>query len=198
MRPFTDKLGFQQLGWALHAAGFVLTILMLLGVHVYVFGSLRRESSRLDSQISTAADYYDQESMITARHTTLQSTLIDRQNRLEDLLTRIPESPRESEFLAQLTQLARSSGMTISRYTPGQSREETTHADLEVSLSARASYESICRFFDGLADLQRLCHVTRLKIVAPEPGQLTYPVDMTLRIFFTPSVSEDGGAAQHG
>ncbi|MEZ6052687.1 MAG: type 4a pilus biogenesis protein PilO [Planctomycetaceae bacterium] len=188
----------KSLGWGLHAAGASVAVALLLGIHGLVLSALRAENTRLEQQITVHSDYNDTASMISARHETLRAALTDRQNRLEELLTRIPESPRESEFLAQLTQLARQSGMTISQYTPGKAQQEKTHADLEVSLQADASYESICRFLYGLADLPRLCHVTSLSLAAPAPEQTIYPVEMTLRIFYTPFDRNQNEEVPHG
>lgn len=196
-----DRIGQDRLtafAWLLHAAGLCVTIAVVVVAAALLFRPINDKSRLVADEIQSTTDYLKQKPELAGRHDKLQRTLTDRQKRHAELIARIPDAPRESEFLTQLTQLARSTGMAISRYNPGEAVEDRSHASLEIELKAQASYASICRFLTGLEELPRLCRVTKLSIIAPAPDSDAYPVDLTLQIFFTPKSEENNSEVSHG
>ena len=182
-------------GWSLHGAGLAVTAVAAVAVIAIVIRPLRAEGRRVKAEILSAGNYLQQREQIESRHEHLHSTLSEQQQLHADLLAQIPAMPRESEFLAQLTELSRSTGMAISGYNPGETEQHSSHAALAIKLKARASHESLCRFLTGLETLPRLCHVTHLHVVTPKIAEAVYPVEMTVKIFFSPvtdpEISED-------
>ena len=172
------------LGWSLHAAGLAITVGIVLGVHQLVFLSMRAEGARLEKAIHEASDYLERANQIHQQHADLEAALLTREERVQELNKRVPGQPRESEFLAQLTQLARTSGMSINGYDPGMEEQDGASAAIKVQLKGTASFGGICRFLNGLDQLPRLCRLTDLSVVVSDPHQEIYPVDLTLRIFF--------------
>lgn len=187
-----------MLSWLLHAAGLGVTVAILFVAIALVIRPIGDESRRVAEKIQATTDYVQRNPELTARHEHLKRTLADRRNRRAELMARIPDSARESEFLTQLAQLARSTGMAISRYNPGESVEEGSHASLGIELKAQASYASICSFLAGLEHLPRLCRVTELSIAAAAPDDEQYQVGMTLQVFFTATSEANDGEVSHG
>ncbi len=199
-RP-ADTGGHRELsafGWSLHGAGLAVTAAVVIALAVIVIRPLRAEATRVRAGILAASNYLQQEDQIESRHEQFQATLTEQQRLQADLLAQVPERPRESEFLAQLTELSRSTGMSINGYTPGETTQHNSHASLAIRLKAHASHESLCRFLTGLETLPRLCHVTHLHVATPTLTDTVYPVEMTVRIFFSPVTDAPTSEDQRG
>ena len=135
---------------------------------------------------------------IQLRQREAEKQLVHSEATFARVISRIPETPRESEFLAQITELARSSQLRIQRYHPREPVNEGTHTALEVQLDAIADYSGICRFLDGLRTLARLCRVTRLNVHAIGTEGTDLSIEMTLRIYFAPLIKTAGSETQNG
>jgi len=95
---------------------------------------------------------------------------------------RIPEHPREAEFLKQVTQAADDEGLKIHNYARGNLDQKPTHAEFTVQLSCEGNYKSIVGFLDRLAKLSRVATVQRLTLSAGNVE--TYPFDLTLLLYY--------------
>ena len=174
----------KRLGLLLHAGGLLITLGAVAGSGFGAYRLLSREWSEINRRSTEAQAYLATASKIREHHAEELRRLRQEEVRLESLLARIPTTPQESEFLAELTRLARDAQLKISDFKPAEMKGSDSHAAVEIALRTEASYEGLCRFLDGLSSLPRLCHVKRLSLKAPDASQSTYPVDMTLQIFF--------------
>ncbi len=95
-----------QLDRSLHAVGAVIACAILLGGLLLVRRSLAAERTSIDARIAEARQVLDKEDAIRTEHSQLEHRLSDLERRTGELLARIPETPREAEFLAQLSGLA--------------------------------------------------------------------------------------------
>lgn len=119
--------------------------------------------------------------------------LIHTEKQLVAAQARIPETAQESEFLAQVSRLAKDTGLTIQEFRPGGITERKTHRELDVALSALGGYRSLCEFLAGLEKLPRLCRVTSLTVNRDTtPTAEHYPVRMNVVVYFQPLTSETG------
>jgi Tfp pilus assembly protein PilO len=177
----------KRLGLLLHGGGLLLTLSIVIGVGFGSYALLSREWSDIHRRTAEARAYLATAPAIRNQHADAIKRLRNEEVRLESLLARIPTTPQESEFLAELTRLARDARLKISDFKPAEVQGADSHAAVEIALKTEASYEGLCRFLDGLSGLPRLCHVKRLSLKAPSASQTTYPVDMTLQIFFLTS-----------
>lgn len=99
-------------------------------------------------------------------------------------MTRIPESAGKTEFLAHLSQLATTTDLKIHELRQGDEVDRNTYRELPIHLTGEASYDSLCHFLVGLEKVERLTQLTALQ-VSPGIGESsTFPVTMTVTIFF--------------
>lgn len=182
----------------LHACGLGVSLAVMYATWVFAIEPIRQQQAGLLQRIEIEQRILNEEDAIRARHSGLELQLANSQATFERALSRIPETPRESEFLAQITHLARTCRLKIQRYHPREPVNEGTHTALEVQLDASADYEGICTFLDGLRTLDRLCRVTRLRIQAVETETQQLPIEMTLRIYYAPLEKATTGEAKHG
>lgn len=111
-----------------------------------------------------------------------------------EAISRIPESAGKTEFLAHLSQLAAATGLNIHKLLPGDEVDRKTHRKLPIYLTGETSYDSLCHFLAGLEKADRLTQLTALQVDAGNGESDTFPVTMTVTIFFAlSSQTEDRG-----
>ncbi len=93
----------------------------------------------------------------------------------------------ETEFLAQLSELAAATDLKIHELRPGDEVDQKTHRELPIYLTGETSYDSLCHFLAGLEKVDRLTQLTALQVNAGTGESDTFPVTMTVTIFFAPS-----------
>lgn len=171
-------------------------VLAVIGSLFYGWGyqSLARERAAVVAQTEALENFVALRSKIDLQNREAEEKVALRRGRLDDLLARIPELPQETEFLAQLSKLSRLSDFSIRQFTPGPLVQQENHAHVDINVLADASYESLCTFFDGLMRLPRLCQVTDFEVRAVKDETLSYPVQMTLRIYCAPLSAESSNA----
>ncbi len=174
------------LGWSLHAAGLAVTAAILAASVLLVFVPSHRTRIRLDEQLAATSDFLNTAGDVKSRNEELTRQLSERESHLDQLMSRLPESPNESDFLAELTGLAQQTHLTIRDYRPGAPKEEKNYNYVEIALSGNATYESLCRFLKGLQSLSRVSRVTKLDISNPDQSADEYAINMSLRIYFAP------------
>ena len=138
----------------------------------------QQESSELEALVERTPD-------ITKRNRDLQERLAACRKQTSELWQRIPSSPRESDFLGQVCQLAERTGMHVADYHPGGIDQRENHHELEVKIATRGEYKALCRFLEQVDQIPRLSRMTHLEIVGQTGESLT--VELTYRIYFSPT-----------
>lgn len=168
-----------------HVVG-VLGIVAIIGLAVGLgYLPLRRERNSIRQRMTADVRVLEKRAEIKALHAKFQGRLAASEKNLERLLTRVPEEPQESEFLAQLANLARRSGLSLDDFRPGDPRWEGKFGEVEIRFTATGTYDQICRFVQGLDDTPRFCRVNSLKIAAKDPQDEVYPLEVSLLVFFS-------------
>ncbi len=129
----------------------------------------------------------------------LENDLAAVEARVQEGSRRIPPEPRESEFLKDVMRIAGEANFAIRDYQPGQPRTQVGCPHIFIELAGSGDYRSICQFLDGVSGLPRLSTIERLDIVA-EPTGTTYPVSITLAVYFTgrPTSDQHNGGGNDG
>ena len=188
------------LGWWLHGAGLLLMAVIAAGTFLGLDRFVNRHLARIDRQHRAAAKFLETEPQAELANRELKQELADMEDRFSSVTARIPAEAGESDFLAQLSELAQQSRLAIRDYRPGISAHKEEHSEMEVDLSAEGNYTAICRFLAGLGTLSRLSRITELEISEPATDEPeTYPIEMTLRIYFAPlQVASQNGESKDG
>jgi Tfp pilus assembly protein PilO len=171
------------LGWWLHGLGLLIALaiglltksLVLAPIDDRAAAHLRR-ADRLQERLRDA-------DRIRAEHARLVEDLAAARRQSEELKKRIPDEPREADFLAQVTHLADEVGLRIQDYRPGTVSEKTSYSVLQVELIGEGDYASICSFLSRLPGLARHSIVRRLQIVS-DNKQKGYLLSMSLQLCF--------------
>ena len=140
------------------------------------------ELKRLQSLLSGASE-------IRHRHIELTSRLAELEQRAETMRQRIPDDPRDADFLREVSLAAEAEGLSLDDYRRGNAVDAATHSQLEIHLKTSGSYPSICGFLDRLANFPRVVKVQWMQLAASNHSQI-YPLDMTLVLYF--AATRDG------
>lgn len=194
----TTTSSLRGINLGLHACGLSIAGAILYATFAFVVAPLQNQHVAMSARIAEESRVQARGSAILTQHREVDKQLTNFEATFARVISRIPETPRESEFLAQITHLARTCHLKIQRYHPREPVNEGTHTALEVQLEATADYAGICQFLDGLRTLARLCRVTRLRVHAVGPEGTDLPIEMTLRIYFAPLAKPAAPETQHG
>lgn len=191
MSTTSSSLRNEELG--LHACGLGVAAVIVYVTWVFAIQPLQNQHADVATRIEEVSQLQSSGTAIQDRHRATKAEVADFEATFSRVISRIPETPRESEFLAQITHLARTCKLSIQKYHPREPVNEGTYTALEVQLDAKADYAGICQFLDGLRSLARLCRVTQLRVHAVEADGTNLPIEMTLRIYYAP-LGKDGAA----
>ena len=185
MPVLNEKTRYRLTGKALHLGGGAISSLMLATAWVFIIHPIlgRVEAVAETSEALTRLE--EQGQSLTATNGRLVTELGEAQQVTDAVLARIPEGPREADFLAQLSRLAQTSGLEIVDYRPRVLRTDQRFAWMEIQLLAEGSYPGICKMLAGLHETPRLNNVSDLQIVANKSDG-RHAVTMTVRIYFEP------------
>lgn len=170
--------------WLLHGAGMATTLLVVIIAYAVVFRPMTHEASDLRATIAARSDFLEGAGAIRAKNDELKGSLAETEELIGSIKRRIPDTPREADFLAQLSDAATSSDVEIVDYRPAATVEKDNHYELTIQVSANGKYAGICQFLDQLQSLPRLCHITGMVINARDLKSKSYPVELTLQVFY--------------
>lgn len=103
--------------------------------------------------------------------------------RVADVVKRMPDEPRDDEFLADISRLAAEHGVRIEDFRRGSVSEATTHASVTVMLTARATYAGLCGLVNAIDELPRLAELDALS-VSSDPQSDEYPVKLQYTLYY--------------
>ncbi len=192
-----DSSSLRKLNLGIQAAGLGFSLVLVYATWTFAIEPLQRQHDELAKRTKSESQLKAREDVIRSEHRELDARVADFEAEFAHAISRIPETPRESEFLAQITHLARTCRLQIHRYHPRDPVNEGTHTALEVQLDASAEYAGICQFLDGLRTLPRLCRVTRLRVHNLSADGASLSIEMTLRIYYAPLNKDVVAEAQH-
>lgn len=178
-------------GWVIHLAG-LLTIVAVVGLYQVVVSALiAREQQEIASEAADKEQFLAQTDDVRAEHKQLTERLEQLETNAVTMRFRIPEQPREAEFLKQVTQAADEEGLKIHKYERGTLDRKSTHAEFNVRLSCEGDYRAIVGFLDRLARLPRVATVQSMSLAAGTAD--TYPFDLSLLLYYGAQAAEAKG-----
>ncbi len=185
-----------RLGWWLHATGFTLLVGSLFAYGQLVAFPLARAYERDREHVKWLRDQFLAGPGLRSKHAELQRTLMGMLQPAEAIRQRVPEEPREAEFLRMITEIADATGVRLREYTPGEVESHERHAQFEAYLKCEGTYHAICEFFARLHELPRLTTARELKI-EPSRGEDVYPFELRLMLYFRLQPGSSEGPSRH-
>ena len=171
------------LGWLCHGAGVLSLGVVGFAAHCFVLRPLAEQERRATASIELLQVKLQDADEIRAEHTRLSRSLEEIKRRAEEVRERIPDQPREAEFLTQMSNLSADHGVTIMSFRRGTAASNDNHSRLTMLVRIEANYYGICGFLDSLARLPRVTTIEKLVLDAETTNE-RYPVDMTIVLYY--------------
>jgi Tfp pilus assembly protein PilO len=172
-----------RFGRLLHYAGVAITLLCATAAYNYLFTPIEKDIFDVSMRIDELSESSRNAPAIRSEHAKLSGRLKDIAARYTALQGRVPGSAESGSFLKYVSDIARQQDLSISDFQPGKSVEGDGFTAMEVVLSGRGSFASICTFFDRLSKVARLSKVKDLNVTVAEDNP-KYPMKTTLVIYF--------------
>jgi Tfp pilus assembly protein PilO len=109
---------------------------------------------------------------------------------VETIREKIPDSPDETLFLRQISELAAVSGVMINDYRPGAEMKLEKHSEKEVTISCLGTYRGICQMLANLEHLPRVAKVYNLSITASNEANDLRSVEIRIRLLYGSSIQK--------
>jgi Tfp pilus assembly protein PilO len=175
--------------WVANAIG-TLAVLAIVVAAYHAHGWLGRERELVEARRRDDMALLARAEQVRADRETAAHQLATLHERLADLKSRLPSSPKEHEFLAQLSALAERSGVRLKNFRPGQATNAGSVNTCEVQLSLAGPFASICKLFDGLADVPRFLGVARVTLAGPSSAGDACIADVTISLCFAATANK--------
>ena len=175
----------QSKNLALHAAGMAV-VLAVAGVFYQGFYAawgldLKERSQQIDRlvRLSTTAEPVARE----------HRQLLERRNTLTAAITgvsqRMPPLAPATEFINQVTQLARTFELEVVQCTAGAPQTTATHATVEVTCKFNGSFANTCKYLAAIDQLPQIAKVSSLEMKTAGNSD-AYPVQATFQLYYQP------------
>ncbi len=183
IESITQKTSLKQIRLIVHGVGLMGAVCIPVLACQFFNCADPARMQELAASIKRDTDLFEERDEVVENFEQAECELFALSQRLEDLKTQIPNTPEESRFLAQLTQLAEESKLGIQNFRPGRAEDSNHLKRIRVQLKGIGTYECLCQFLNGLSSLPRLTQVSTLHV---DPADIAgrYPVTMELSIFF--------------
>ena len=175
-------------GKLIHLAGFFGLVAVVTLYQLVVSALIAHEQHVIAAESSEKEQFLARADEIRAEHKQLTNRLEKLETNAVTMRYRIPEHPREAEFLKQVTQAADEEGLTIHKYERGTLDRKPTHSEFSVKLSCEGHYAAIVGFLDRLSQLPRVATVQNMNLSAGITG--TYPFDLSLLLYYGAQAAE--------
>lgn len=150
--------------------GIVLGVTILVTALVYFL-----LISEITSRITSLHAQQQSADRTLAEKTAIADNLNDRrremdalEQRLTETLTELPKGKDIEELLAQLNDVGKKSGLTISKVTPAPEKVEGFYARIPISISVTGNYHEIAMFLQEIANMRRIVSVQNIKLGNPQ------------------------------
>ncbi len=105
-------------------------------------------------------------------------------NQVRSLRSKVPDSPDESTFLKQLSDVAVANNINVSDFRPGGVTDHGTFKELELRLRCAGIYSDLCKWLDELRLLPRMMRISQLSIMAPATAGSPCTIDLQFNLLF--------------
>jgi len=165
------QLSLSKLSWQAQIGAFVAVCLCATAGFWYFFvldaqAELAVRRTRLTSLRTDAA-----RGMATVRRLPeFEGQVAELEGRLESLQAVLPEEKDVADILRRLQALATQSNLSIQRFTPQPSVQQTMYVEVPFKLQAEGTYHSLGAFFERISKFPLIINISHISIKAkPQP-----------------------------
>ena len=160
------KIGnIQELPWYLRLAIFGgAALAVYAGFWYFVTSGTRAETKALEAQIEELRPKNAEAQIAQQRLNEFRAAYRSRQAEFEELKALLPEQRELTSVLQGVTDRARSSRLTMRRFSPKDDVQQDFYSGKPIEVEVTSSFASLRSFFDQMARYQRIVSITDFKI----------------------------------
>ncbi len=170
-------------GRAMHAAGIAVCLATCLVTYFFVFRPIVEAANDSAAGSEQLQQLLRSAPRVRTEFAETNHLATEAGRRAAEAEQKLPAQPHEADFLAEISNLAHETGLRIQDYRPGAIKSANSCSQMEIGVVGQGTYESICRFLDGLTRLPRLSTLSRLEIKSQDADG-GHVVSLRMMIYF--------------
>jgi Tfp pilus assembly protein PilO len=168
-----------------HALAALTATFVLVGSALAMFQPLHMKRQMIQHEAMAALDLLRRGESLKARYDGAVAEQRVLRQRLEEVVNKMPPSIDEAKFVHQLSNLAVSKDVTLSKFTPGGHQRLGGHGAIEIQISGKGKYPAVCEFLHALPGVARIFSIDRLALSAAEGSGDACNFEITFRLLYS-------------
>ncbi len=148
--------------------GAGLVVLVFVAYYVVFYGDIESSIKAARSQERTLREELAEARKNEFAYQKDMAELTDRQQRQRDLEKILPANTEYPSFLSSLQNVANSTGVSLSAWTPEEESPEQFYSRVPMKLELWGRYHQIAKFFYGVGQLDRIINMENISITDPK------------------------------
>jgi Tfp pilus assembly protein PilO len=175
------KIGnLKSLPWYLRLVMFVAVAAFIYGGFWYfVTKPIRAETKAFNAEIADLLPRNAQAQIASQRLNDFRAVYKARVEEYEELKALLPEQRELTMVLQSVQDRARTNGLVLRKFLPKDDVLQENYSGKRIEVSVTSSFSSLRRFFEQLAQYQRIVSVTNFQLVQLEKQSSSKTVDAT-------------------
>ena len=191
------QLSLSKLPWQAQIGAFVLVCAgAVFGFWNFYVVDVQADINMRQSRLNTLKKDVTKGVATARRLPEFQAQVDQLEDRLISLTAVLPEQKDVADILRRIQTLAQQSSLSIQRFTPQPTVQQTLYAEVPFRLQAEGTYHNLGAFFDRISKFPRIINISEISIrAANDTGSGTTIVAECLATTF---VLQEGVVAKKG
>jgi type IV pilus assembly protein PilO len=151
----------QSLAWHYQLVVFsVAALLIFFSFWNFVTNGMRKETKELEEQVTTLKQQNEVARIASQRINEFRADYTRKQEEYEELKALLPEQREITNVLQNLQDRARSSNLTLRRFSPKDDFQKEFYSGKPVEVEVTSTFANLRQFYEELAKMQRIVSIT--------------------------------------
>ena len=151
----------QSLTWYYQLAIFGgIALLIFGGFWQFVTSGMRKETKELDEQVTVLKQQNEVARIASQRINEFRADYSRKQEEYEELKALLPEQREITNVLQNLQDRARSTNLTLRRFSPKDDFQKEFYSGKPVEVEVTSTFANLRQFYEELAKMQRIVSIT--------------------------------------
>ena len=191
------QLSLSKLPWQAQIGAFVLVCAgAVFGFWYFYVADLQADINMRQSRLNTIKKDVAKGVATARRLPEFQAQVDQLEERLASLTAVLPEQKDVADILRRLQTLATQSSLSIQRFTPQPTVQQTLYAEVPFRLQAEGTYHNLGAFFDRISKFPRIINISEISIRAANDA--ASGTTIVAECLATTFVLQEGVAAKKG
>ncbi len=155
----------QSMAWFYQLALFGgIALLIFFCFWNFVTSGMRRETKELEEQVTSLKQQNEVARIASQRINEFRADYTRKQEEYEELKALLPEQREITNVLQNLQDRARSTNLSLRRFTPKDDFQKEFYSGKPVEVEVTSTFSNLREFYEELAKMQRIVSVTDFNI----------------------------------